>query len=40
VISFQDTWPETGGKWLTAITLLGLIAAGVRRRLGRRYAAV
>jgi uncharacterized membrane protein len=40
VISFQDTWAETGGKWLTAITLLGLIALAVRWRLRRRYAAV
>ncbi|HSM02124.1 MAG TPA: hypothetical protein VK960_06810 [Acidimicrobiia bacterium] len=33
VISFSDTWAEMAGKWLTALTLIGLLAMAVRRRL-------
>jgi len=32
-ITFEDTWAETAGRWLTALTLIGLLALGVRRRL-------
>ena len=34
VLSFDDTWAEVVGKWLTALTLLGLLSVAVRRRMG------
>lgn len=36
VISFTDTWAEMAGKWITAVTLLGLAARGILRRIRRR----
>jgi len=36
VLSFEDTWAETLGKWLTALSLLGLLALAVRRRMRAR----
>jgi hypothetical protein len=29
VLQFEDTWPETGGKMLTVVGVIGLAAAGV-----------
>jgi hypothetical protein len=39
VISFNDTWAESAGKWMTAATLLFLAGFGIRRRMRRREMA-
>lgn len=36
VISFEDTWAEMAGKWMTAITLFGLAGLAIRRRMIRQ----
>jgi len=36
VITFEDTWAEHAGRWLTALTLIGLIGVAVRKRVRGR----
>jgi hypothetical protein len=38
VLEFSNTWAETGGLILTAVTLVGLVAWGVVARVRRKRA--